>query len=438
MRSAASASVTWAGLPAPERGRIVQGAAALLRERAAAIARDLTCEEGKTLVEAKSEVAAAADLLDFFAGEGRRTEGQYLPSGQDGTALFTRRRPLGVVGLITPFNFPIFNPCVKVGAALATGNTIVLKPASITPISAAHLALALSDAGLPAGVFNVVFGAGDEVGLAIVRDPAIGAVSFTGSEASALTLRRAAAERGIPLLLELGGKNAIVVLSDADVRFAASMAVSGAFGCTGQRCNATSRVIVVREVAAELCDEIARLTAGMRVGDGLDSSVQVGPQADGDLLAHTESVVAQAMKDGARLRIGGSRAAPQGSNTGFFYLPTVLEGVSPDMAIAREEVFGPVLGVTEVADVAEAIHVVNDTRFGASASIFTESLAKAWQFVDGCEVGLVKVNDMTPGLEPHAPFAGWKATGSGHPELGTEGLEFYTRMQTIRMRYRRD
>lgn len=429
--AAKAAFPAWAGTPAPARGRILWKAVELFRARIDEVARMLCREEGKTLTEAKGEINKGINLFEFYAGEGFRMHGKTLPSELRQTFTYTLRQPLGVVALITPWNFPFAIPAWKSAPALVTGNTIVLKPASGTPGTAALLAEILHEAGLPNGVFNLVTGPGGAVGNTLVDHPDVKAVSFTGSNSVGLALNERAAKRGIKVTCEMGGKNPVVVLSDADLQLAASGILGGAFGSTGQRCTATSRVVVEKGVSKELVELLVAGANKLRVGNGLEANIDMGPAVDESQLRTDLDYIRIAQEEGAKLVAGGQRLTGGAFDKGFYVQPTVFTGVKAQMRIHQEEVFGPVLSVVEVSDFEEALHVANDVQFGLSASIYTRDANVAMKFVERSEVGMVHVNNPTVGGEAQLPFGGWKSTGVGEREMAEEGAEFFTQLKTV-------
>jgi aldehyde dehydrogenase (NAD+) len=419
----------WAQTPAPMRGEILRRAADLLEARADRAARTLSREEGKTLREAGDEVGRGVRMLRFYAGETWRLGGVTLPSMTPRTELSTAREPLGAVGIITPWNFPVAIPVWKTAPALAAGNTVVLKPASLTAASTAVVAECLVDAGLPAGVFNLVYGSGARVGEALVTDERIAAISFTGSTAVGRRVNELAARRMARVQLELGGKNTMVVLPDADPEQAADLCVRGAFGLTGQACTATSRVIVLPENEEAVIEALRRQTSALVVGDGFDEGTQMGPVVSHQQLATDLRYVGQALADGATLEAGGD-------HSDLFMRPTLLSRVGPQSAIAQEEVFGPVLSVVTVQDAAEALAVANNTPYGLVTGIITNDLAAAMEFSRGAQAGVVKVNRLTTGTDVNAPFGGVKASSNDlFREQGVTAMEFYTRVKTVYLGY---
>ena len=428
VEAAHAALPAWRAMPAPERARILERAVALLEARAEELAYALTWEEGKPIAESRVEIRRGLDVMRYFAGEGRRMGGQTLPSALPNMFAFTQRRPLGVVGLITPWNFPFAIPAWKVAPALITGNTVVLKPAPETPLCAMLLAEGLAEAGLPAGVLNVVHGDG-KVGQEIVSHPMIRGLSFTGSTAVGKQINAAAASRLAKVQLELGGKNAAIVLEDADLDLAAREIAAAAWGSTGQRCTATSRLIVQRGVAAKLTDKLRELAPSYRVGSGFDPEVKVGAVITPKALARIERYVALAQEEGAKLALGGHRV----EGDGYFYAPTVITGVSPLMTVAQEEIFGPVLAMIEVEDLTEAIAVANAVSYGLSSAVYTRDIGAALAYAREAETGMLHVNCSSIYSEIQLPFGGMKDSGFGGREMGPTAIDFYTEWQTMYM-----
>ena len=425
IEAAQAAYPAWRRTPAPARGAILAKAAELLEARREQVARDLTAEEGKTLAEATAEVQRSIDILRFFSGEGWRLKGENLPSSIPNTHLYTVKEPLGVVALITPWNFPIAIPTWKLAPALVSGNAVVMKPASLVPVSVYNLARCLLDAGLPPGVLNIVYGSGSAAGDALVSDPRVAAVSFTGSVAVGKHINRIATERLARVQLEMGGKNALVVLDDADPAVAARIAAQGGFGLTGQACTATSRVIATAGAYDRFVEALAKEAEAFRPGDGQLPETKMGPVVDESQLKTDLGYIEIAKEEGAELVTGGAV-------DGLFLTPAVFAGVENTMRIAREEVFGPVIGVIEAASLDEAIELANDSDFGLSGGIVTNDLAAAMRFADEAEIGVVKVNRPTTGLDLNAPFGGVKNSSSGtFREQGTVAVDFYTRIKTV-------
>lgn len=423
--AAVEAQSGWAALPPPARGAILMDAADLLRQRQQEVAEDLVREEGKTRAEAMGEVRRAIDVLRYFGSQGWRLGGDALPSSLPGTSVFTRHEPIGVAALITPWNFPIAIPTWKAAPALISGNAVVLKPAELTPLSATHLARALVDAGLPAGVFNVVHGRGSVVGDALARDKRVGALSFTGSTEVGLGLHQVVSERRARVQLEMGGKNAYLVLDDADVKAAAKVVAAGGFSLTGQACTATSRVYVTPGLHDAFVDALAAEASTFSAGDGLDGAT-MGPVVSADQLAVDVTSVERARSEGATVVVGG--AEPDG----LFFGPTVLTDVSHDSDVARNEVFGPVIAVMQVSDYEEGLARVNDSRYGLTAGICTTNLRAAHDFAARVQVGVVKVNRPTTGLDLNVPFGGVKDSSSNtFREQGPYAVDFYTWGKTV-------
>lgn len=428
--AAVHAAVSWAGTSTLVRGAFLRLVAERLRASADAIGATLTRETGKPLAEAVAEVNGAAAIFDYFASaDGWYDEGRVASTRRPGKRLLlTRREPLGPVSVITPWNFPISNPALKIAAAVAAGNSVVWKPSQWASGTAFALWQAFVDAGAPDGLLSIVLGEGD-VGEALVGDNRIRAVSFTGSTRVGRLVGRQAAERGIPAQLELGGKNAAIVLADADLARAAADVASGAFGYSGQKCTATSRVIVDRSVAEAFTARLIAAVSCMPLGDPAVPETVIGPIVDRRQLDSHVKYVELAREAGAEILIGGhTTSGPSGR--GLYLEPTVIRGLPSEHAVAREEIFGPVLVLFEVAGLDEAIAAANDSDYGLSTSVFTASLASAMTAVERLECGVVKVNEPSPGLETHIPVGGWKASGTGHPELGPTALDFFTRSKT--------
>ncbi len=424
--AAVEAQPGWAALPAPARGAILQDAADLLRQRQPQVAEDLVREEGKTRAEAMGEVRRAIDVLRYFGSQGWRLGGDVLPSSLPETQVFTRHEPVGVAALITPWNFPIAIPAWKAAPALVSGNAVVLKPAELTPLSATHLARALVDAGLPAGVLNVVHGRGSVVGDTLARDSRVAALSFTGSTEVGLTLHQVLSERRARVQLEMGGKNAYLVLDDADVKAAAQVVAAGGFSLTGQACTATSRVYVTPGLHDAFVEALASEASTFRPGDGLEDGTTMGPVVSEDQLSVDVNAVEKARSEGATVVVGGEQ------RTGCFFAPTVLAGVAHDSDVARNEVFGPVIAVMQVADYEEGLARVNDSRYGLTAGICTTNLRAAHDFAARAQVGVVKINRPTTGLDLNVPFGGVKDSSSNtFREQGPYAVDFYTWGKTV-------
>ena len=422
----------WRDTPPPERGRVLWRAADIARRRQEEIARIMSLEEGKILRESRGEVLKGIALLEYYAGDGFRLSGKTLPSESRDTHTYTLRRPLGVVGLITPWNFPWAIPVWKAAPALVAGNTVVFKPASLTPGTAGIFMEILAEAGLPAGVANMLVGSGSDVGNTIVDDPRVKAVSFTGSNSVGMGVNTRASGRGARVTCEMGGKNAVVVMRDADLDAAVAAIVGGAFGATGQRCTATSRLVVESEVKDELLERLVAKAKALKLGPGLDESSDLAPAVDRKQFETDLEYIEIARKEGARLVYGGKPADLGG---GYFVEPTLFDGVTPDMRIFREEVFGPVLAISEVSGLDAAIEAANAVEFGLASAIFTQDNHSVMRFIEESEVGMVHVNEPTIGGEAQLPFGGSKSTGVGPREMGEEGLHFFTELKTVFVNY---
>ncbi len=421
---------TWRFSSPMSRANILHKAANILEARIPEVGRELTREEGKTLKEGIGETTRAVQILRYYAGEAQQPSGEHYPSINPHTLLYTSREPLGVVAVVTPWNFPIAIPAWKIAPALAFGNTVVFKPASLTPLTAVRLVEALAEAGLPAGVLNLVTGSAANVGDPLVRDPRVVAITFTGSNETGADLRRSAAERGTKLQLELGGKNPAIVLADADLEHALGHVVSGSMMSTGQKCTATSRAIVDRRIIDRFTEMLADRIKALKVGDPLDSETQIGPLIDERAADRVAGEVDSAKQAGAELLVGGERLG-NGLERGAFVAPALFGGVDPDSRLGQEELFGPVLGVIPVDSMEEAMTVANQVKFGLSASIFTRDLGRALAFAREIEAGVVHVNSETPGAEPQVPFGGMKGSSSYSREQGKAARDFFTQVKTV-------
>ncbi|ADB51054.1 aldehyde dehydrogenase family protein [Conexibacter woesei] len=425
--AAAAAAERWAATPAPHRGTVLHRAATLLDERADALAVQLTREEGKTVAEARGEVDRAVGFLRYYATAAIDAHGEVYPSAVPGRHLYTQREPLGVVAAITPWNFPIAIPAWKSAPALAFGNAVVLKPSEVTPLSAWSLAEALWDAGLPHDVLQVVCGEPHEVGPALCGDPAVAALTFTGSTAVGRRLQRDAVARGIKVQTEMGGKNPVVVLDDADVAQAVEQTVAGAMRSTGQKCTATSRVIVTPGIREAFVEALLARVAALRVGDPLDAETEIGPLVSEVQRERVLGHIDAAARDGLTPAVGGS--APD--RPGWFVEPTLYLDADPRSALAQEEIFGPVAAVIEAEDLDAALEIANAVPYGLAASVFTRDLGQVQRFVRGIEAGVVHVNGETAGTEPQVPFGGMKASSSHSREQGRAAAEFFTAVKTV-------
>jgi alpha-ketoglutaric semialdehyde dehydrogenase len=433
----------WQETPAPSRGRILQKAARFLEDRKEDLARLLTREEGKTLSESRGELTRSINTVEFVSGEARRLKGETLPSELPRNIAYTIRQPLGVVGLITPWNFPFAVPLWKIAPALVCGNTVVWKPSELTPFCSRAIVEILAEAGLPDGVLNLVNGLGEEVGDEIVEHPSVAAISFTGSNAVGAAINLKAARQMKKVQLEMGGKNAVVVLEDADLDLAATCTAMGAFGSAGERCTATSRAIVMESVADRFAEMLAERAAKLRAGNPLEPETNLGPLVGQEQFDKVVSYLelgkreAQLVCGGATLqkeqRAGGSQDASAGG--GYFIQPTVFDHVPAGSRLAQEEIFGPVLSIVRVREFDEAIAAANGVRYGLTASIFTSDANRIFQAADRLDVGMVHVNSPTVGGEAHVPFGGIKGTGLGERESGSTAIDFYSEIKVVYVDY---
>jgi aldehyde dehydrogenase (NAD+) len=432
--AAKKAFATWRLVPAPKRAEILVRAGLLLQQRKEQYARDMTREMGKVLVETRGDVQEAIDEAFYAAGEGRRLFGQTTPSELENKFAMSVRVPVGVVGLITPWNFPMAIPSWKLFPALVSGNTCVIKPATDTPLSVYNLVQTLVDAGLPPGVVNIVSGSGSAVGMALVEHPDVRAISFTGSsEVGSLVAQRAAASF-TPVSLEMGGKNAQIVLDDANLELALEGALWGGFGTTGQRCTATSRILLQEGIAGRFTAEFVARAKKLKVGSGLDESVEVGPQVNPNQIETSEKYVGIALAEGAKLLTGGHPLREGAYAHGTFFEPTVLGAVTPSMRIAREEVFGPVVSLIEFETFEEAIEIANSIDYGLSTALYTKDVNRAFTAIRDLESGITYINAPTIGAEVHLPFGGVKHTGNGHRE-GNGAIDFFTTWKAVYVDY---
>jgi aldehyde dehydrogenase (NAD+) len=435
IEAAAAAFPTWRDTPGPVRGRILFKALEVFEREMPRLAEALTREEGKTLAESKGELMRSRNIIEYIAGEGRRLRGETLPSEMPNTFAYTKREPFGVVAVISPWNFPVAIPVWKIAPALICGNTVVFKPATLTPWSAAILMEIFQEAGLPDGALNMVIGPGATVGDELISHPAVRAVSFTGSNEVGIKLYQQAAGHGIRVQAEMGGKNPVVVLDDADLELAVAGTVQGAYGSTGQRCTATSRVIVTDGIADRFVDELLTRVSKLKSGDGLDPYTEVGPSVDESQMKTVLGYIEIGTKEGARLIAGGRRLTDGALAKGYFVEPTVFDHVTPSMRVFQEEIFGPVLSVCRVETFDEAVEAANNVPYGLASSVYTADVAKAMKFVDRSEVGIVHVNNPTVGGEAHLPFGGSKATGVGPREQGSVAIDFYSELKVVYIDY---
>ena len=434
VKAAEMALPRWRATPAPKRGEILYRFGALMAEHKERLARAMTREMGKVLAEARGDVQEGIDIAFLMAGEGRRMFGDTVPSELPDKWAMSIRQPIGIAGIITPWNFPMAIPCWKMMPALVTGNTVVFKPASDTPHCATLLVELMAEAGFPPGTVNLLTGPGGAVGDAIVESPDVRVISFTGHTSTGKRIAERSARRLKRVSLELGGKNAVVVLRDADLDLATEGILWSAFGTTGQRCTACSRVIVEAPVVEPLVARLEARAKRLRLGSGLDETVDVGPLINPAAVEKVQSYVEIGRHEG-ELIIGGHAATDGDLAHGSFFEPTIFGGVAPMDRIAQEEIFGPVLSVVPVEDYAAAVTAVNQVRYGLSSSIFTRDVNLAFRAMRDFETGIVYVNAGTTGAETHLPFGGWKETGNGHREAGHAALDTYTEWKAIYVDY---
>ena len=425
----------WASTPAPQRAAILFKALQLIEERGDELARSITIEEGKPIGDAMGEVKRSMNITEYAAGEGRRMFGNTTPSELPNTVAYTSRRPLGVVGIITPWNFPLAIPAWKIAPALICGNTLVFKPASATPMTAVALTKIFEDAGLPPGVLNLVTGPGGSVGNTIVDHPDVNGVSFTGSTEIGTALYTRATQTLKKVQAEMGGKNAVIVLEDADMDSALGGIVQGAFGSTGQRCTATSRVVVQESVYDAFMTELIERTSKLTVGDGLDPAMDIAPLSSQSQFNTVMEYIGIGAEEGATIAYGGNPRTEGDLDEGYYVEPTIFTNVDTNMRIAQEEIFGPVLTVFKAADLEEAVSITNNVKFGLSSSIYTMDIPQAFRYIDTVETGIVHVNSPTLGGEVHLPFGGMKESGVGTREQGTEAINFFTEPVTVYIDY---
>ena len=433
--AAKSAYEDWRLVPAPKRGELLFRFAHLLSEQKEDLAQLMAREMGKVLPEARGDVQEAIDMAYYMAGEGRRLFGQTTPSELRDKFNMSIRQPIGVVGVITPWNFPIAIPSWKTLPALVCGNTVVFKPATDTPTLGQRYVELLVEAGIPAGVVNIVHGGGGEVGNALVEHPDVPVISLTGSRETGVAVTKTGADRLKHIHLELGGKNAIIVLDDANLDLAVDGIIWSAFGTSGQRCTAASRVIAHDAVYDKLVSRLVAEAEKMQLGYGWEDETDVGPVINKDALDKIHSYTEIGKDEGATLLTGGEVASGNGLDNGFFYRPTVFGDVDPQMRIAQEEIFGPTTAVIKVRDVDEAIEVSNGIKYGLSSSIFTQDVNRAFRAMRDLKAGITYINAGTIGAEVHLPFGGVKDTGNGHREAGQAALDFFTEWKSIYVDY---
>lgn len=435
VKAARKAYQAWRLVPVPERGNIMKKAGDIMVHRKRELAELMTREMGKVLAETMGDVQEGIDTAYYAFGEGRRLFGKTVPSELPNKFAMAMRVPIGVAGMITPWNFPMAIPTWKIFPALLCGNTVVFKPASDTPATATELIKILLEAGVPEGAVNIVHGTGRAVGNAIVEHPGIDMIGFTGSTEVGKKISAAAANTLKRVSLELGGKNAQIVMDDADLKLALDGVIWGAFGTTGQRCTATSRLLLHEKIYDRFMSDLISRTEKLRLGFGLTEGVEVGPLINEGQRKSVHSYVEIGQQEGATLVTGGEVAVGDGLNDGWFYRPTVFTDVTPEMRIAQEEIFGPVLSVIRIKTLEEAISILNNTIYGLSSSIYTQDVNKAFRAMRDMEAGISYINGPTIGAECHLPFGGIKQTGNGHREGGWGAYEFYSEWKTIYVDY---
>lgn len=429
--AAKAAKLAWRKLTGSQRGNLLFKAADIMESRVNEIGEAMTREMGKTLPEAKGETARGVAILRYYAGEGMRKIGDVIPSSDPDAFLYTTRSPLGTVGVISPWNFPVAIPIWKIAPALIYGNSVVWKPATETAVTAAKVMQCFHDAGLPAGVLNMIVGSGSVIGQGIAEHADINGITFTGSNAVGQAVGQAALARGAKYQLEMGGKNPILIAADADIDFAVEATINGGLRSTGQKCTATSRVIVVKDVYEEFKSKLLQKVTELKVGDGMDGQTWLGPCANEKQMETVLSYISKGVEEGAVLLYGGTRPTEGALADGFYVTPAIFDKVTSKMSIAQEEIFGPVLTLIEANDIQEAIEIANDTDYGLSASIYTRNIGNALQFVQDMEAGLVRINAETAGVELQAPFGGMKQSSSHSREQGQAAIEFYTSIKTV-------
>jgi alpha-ketoglutaric semialdehyde dehydrogenase len=434
IEAAFEAAKQWRKVTAPARGKILFRAARLMEDDLENLAQVMTREEGKTITESRGEVRRSINIIEFIAGEGRRINGETIYSELPSNFAYTIKQPLGVVACITPWNFPAAIPVWKIAPALVAGNAVIFKPATNVPASSVRLVEIFERAGLPAGVLNLIIGSGAEAGDEIINHPAVRGVSFTGSTEIGVKIYAQAARRGAKALCEMGGKNPVVVLEDANIDLAVESTAMGAFGASGQRCSATSRAIVVDEIADEFVAKIVEKAKSVKVGDGQSEETKMGPVVDKNQYENILRYIERGREEGAELMCGGA-LSDNGFERGYFIQPTVFDRVTSEMTIAREEIFGPVISVMRVHDFDEALSIANDSEYGLTSAIFTRDSNRIFRFVEEIETGVTHINSPTVGGEAHIPFGGIKATSTGDRELGSTALDFYLDLKIVYVDY---
>ncbi len=429
--AAKAAFIKWNEIPVTSREGYLYKAADVLARRLDEVSLALTREMGKTLPEAKGEVGRGVQILRYYAGEARRMCGETYPSDNASTMLYTLREPLGVVGLITPWNFPVAIPLWKLVPAITYGNTVVIRVSQDSPLTGILLGEVFEEAGLPAGVVNIITGNGRATNKALIGAEGVCAISFTGSTSVGREIYKRCAELGKKVQLEMGGQNPVIVAADADLEQAVALTVAGAFFSTGQKCTATRRVIVQRSIIEEFTAKLVAKTRDLKLGDGADAGTQIGPVINQRQLERILEGIKNGTQEGAKLLCGGQRLSCDCYEKGFYIQPAVFSEVTPRMSLGQEEIFGPVLGVIAYDELDEAIEIANSVRYGLSAAIATKNIKTAQMFIKGIKAGIVHVNSQTAGAECHVPFGGMKQSSCGTREQGNAAIEFYTQLKTV-------
>jgi len=433
--AAENAQKAWRATPAPKRGEILFKVAELLLQNKESLAQDMTREMGKVIGETRGDVQEAIDLTYYTAGEGRRLLGETVPSELKNKFCMSVRMPVGIVSAITPWNFPIAIPSWKLVPALVCGNTVVIKPATDTPLSVVNFVKIFEQAGLPPGVLNLVTGSGTEVGTPMVEHDKVNLVSFTGSTDTGSVIASSCAKNMKQYSLEMGGKNAIIVMDDADLELAVEGVIFGAFGTTGQRCTACSRVIVHKKVLKKFTEMLVARTKTLKLGDGLKAKTDVGPLINESQRTKVDNYVQIGKTEGAKLLIGGKHASGKDCKNGSFYQPTIFGDVASKMRIAQEEIFGPVVAIIPCNSFEQAVEIVNDSKFGLSSAIYTRDVNRAFKAMETLDTGITYINASTIGAEIQLPFGGTKGTGNGHREAGTTALEIFSEWKSVYVDY---
>ncbi len=425
----------WANMPGPARGALLFKVADILEKKFDQLGEEMCREEGKTLPEAKGEVRRAINIFRYFGSEGSRLPGHLVPSERDRVHMFAIRKPIGVIGQINPWNFPIAIPAWKLAPALVCGNTVIVKPASVSPLSSWRIVEACHEAGIPKGVVNYIAGSGGEIGNALVSAKPLKAVSFTGSCEIGNWLHAEASKRKLRIQLEMGGKNPTIVLGDCDFKASVENVVNAAFFSTGQKCTATSRAIVEESIYDQFVEALVERTKKLKVGNGMEPGIDIGPAVDQGQLDTNLKYIALGKEEGARLVCGGNRLTGGAYDKGYFVEPTIFADVTENMRLAQEEVFGPVLAVMKAKDFNDAMRIANNIPFGLSASVQTTNLSRVFEFVYGCEAGLLTINLPSAGVEYQLPFGGTKDSSFGPKEQGPAAMDFYSDYKTVYLKY---